>query len=193
MSFMKYASTVKFALWYFCFGNLRRTSCQEYGAALINFAETLSHTPFSFSVGLGGSMPQMKRRILNIASYQAPTPWKKAKSYALVLVISLLLISMSLCCLCSRKGNFLPSRSLGQHCFYYWSFFLFQRLWSTFVLYDLQKDHYQIYHPEQAYKRISPDSTTNSIVLCSDWKKKSLLQKIPWSMGSQSLSVWCLE
>ena len=74
---------------------LGETSCQEYGAALINFAETLSHTPFSFSVGLGGSMPQMKRRILNIASYQAPTPWKKAKGYALVLVISLLLISMS--------------------------------------------------------------------------------------------------
>ena len=139
---------------------LGETSCQEYGAALINFAETLSHTPFSFSVGLGGSMPQMKRRILNIASYQAPTPWKRAKGYVLVLVISLLLISMSpvLSMQAAKETSFRPDTSDSIVSTIDLSSY-FRDYEGTFVLYDLQKDHYQIYHPEQAYKRISPDST----------------------------------
>ena len=46
---------------------------------LINFAEKISTTPFPFVAGLGGNMKQIKRRILNIASYENPTYWKRIK------------------------------------------------------------------------------------------------------------------
>ena len=45
----------------------------DYGNTLINFAEKISLTPFPFAAGLGGNMKQMKRRIINIASYEKPT------------------------------------------------------------------------------------------------------------------------
>ena len=47
-----------------------------YGNTLINFAEKISLTPFLPSA-IGGNMKQMKRRILNIASYEKPTITKK--------------------------------------------------------------------------------------------------------------------
>lgn len=170
------------------------TSRQEYGAALINFAETLSHTPFSFSVGLGGSMPQMKRRILNIASYQAPTPWKKAKGYVLVLVISLLLISMSpvLSMQAAKETSFRPDTSDSIVSTIDLSSY-FRDYEGTFVLYDLQKDHYQIYHPEQAYKRISPDSTYKLYSALFGLEEKIITPKdsmIPWDHNHYPFDAW---
>ena len=44
-----------------------------YGNTLINFAEKISLTPFPFASGISGNMKQMKRRILNIVSYERPT------------------------------------------------------------------------------------------------------------------------
>ena len=41
-----------------------------YGNTLINFAEKISLTSFPFASGISGNMKQMKRRILNIASYE---------------------------------------------------------------------------------------------------------------------------
>ena len=51
----------------------------SYGNTLINFAEKISSNLFPFASGISGSMKQMKRRILNIASYQRPTLQKKLK------------------------------------------------------------------------------------------------------------------
>ena len=51
----------------------------NYGNTLINFAEKISTTPFPFVAGLGGNMKQIKRRILNIASYENPTYWKRIR------------------------------------------------------------------------------------------------------------------
>ena len=44
-----------------------------YGNTLIKFAEKISLTPFPFASGISGNMKQMKRRILNIVSYERPT------------------------------------------------------------------------------------------------------------------------
>lgn len=48
-----------------------------YGNTLISFAEKISLTPFLFVSGISGNMKQMKRRIMNIASYKKPTLQKE--------------------------------------------------------------------------------------------------------------------
>lgn len=45
----------------------------DYGSTLIHFAEKVSVLSFPFAAGIGGTMKQMKRRILIIASYKKPT------------------------------------------------------------------------------------------------------------------------
>jgi len=52
---------------------LEEEAYEDYGHTLINFAEKVSLTPFPFASGLGGNMKLMKRRIINIASYEKPT------------------------------------------------------------------------------------------------------------------------
>lgn len=43
---------------------------ESYGHTLIDLAEKISHSPFPFATGMSGSMAQMQRRIINIATYQ---------------------------------------------------------------------------------------------------------------------------
>ena len=57
--------------------NLEKDAYEDYGNTLINFAEKISLSPFPFATGLGGNMEQMKRRIINIASYEKPTVKKE--------------------------------------------------------------------------------------------------------------------
>ena len=61
-----------------------------YGNTLINFAEKISLTPFPFASGISGNIKQMKRRILNIASYEKPTLQKALKSITAFLLSVLL-------------------------------------------------------------------------------------------------------
>lgn len=68
---------------------------EDYGNTLINFAEKMSLTPFPFTAGLGGNMKQMKQRILNIATYEKPTRWKKWKGAAAFALTSLLLLGLT--------------------------------------------------------------------------------------------------
>ena len=64
----------------------------DYGNTLLNFAEKLACTPFPFTSGLGGNRKQMKRRILNIASYQRPDRIRRLKSTLVFILTSVLLI-----------------------------------------------------------------------------------------------------
>ena len=52
---------------------LHTDSYQDYGYALINFAEKISLSPFPFSSSLGGTIKQLEQRILNIATYKKPS------------------------------------------------------------------------------------------------------------------------
>ena len=63
-----------------------------YGNTLINYAERISLSSFSFAAGLGGSMKQMKQRILNIASYEKPTFRKKLSGMTAFALIAVLLL-----------------------------------------------------------------------------------------------------
>jgi len=58
---------------------LEEDAYEDYGNTLINFAEKVSLTPFPFAAGLGGNMRQIRRKIINIASYKKPTFMKTLK------------------------------------------------------------------------------------------------------------------
>ena len=66
----------------------------DYGNTLINFAEKISLTPFPFAAGLGGNMKQMKRRIINIASYEKPTFIKRVKGMTAFMLTAVLLLGL---------------------------------------------------------------------------------------------------
>lgn len=64
---------------------------EAYGNTLINFAEKISRLPSPFAAGIGGTMAQMKKRILNIAAYQPATRKKGLYGLAIYLMLAVLL------------------------------------------------------------------------------------------------------
>lgn len=139
---------------------LNEEAYEDYGNTLINFAEKVSLTPFPFASSLGGSMKQMKRRIINIATYEKPTFAKKLKSTVAFVLTAVLLAGLS------------PILSIhaADEQKYQWD--TTQKKISTidvseqfgtytgsFVLYDLENNHWFINDREQAVTRVAPDST----------------------------------
>ena len=74
---------------------LEEDAYEDYGNTLINFAEKVSLTPFPFAAGLGGNMKQMKRRIINIASYEKPTFMKRLKGMTAFMLTAVLLLGLA--------------------------------------------------------------------------------------------------
>lgn len=139
---------------------LEPDSYEDYGMTLIHFAEKLSRPAFPFAAGLSGNMPQMKRRILNIAAYETPTTKKRLTGMTAFLMITVLLL------------NFAPllSANAAKDDHYQWDTShknitaidlssWFQGYKGSFVLYDMGQDSWSIYDMERAALRISPDST----------------------------------
>lgn len=131
-----------------------------YGNTLINFAEKISLTPFLFVSGISGNMKQMKRRIMNIASYEKPTLQKKLKSITAFLLTSALLLGLA---------PFVSTYAADENR-YQWNISkkncsnidlsnYFGEYEGSFVLYDLKNDTWKIHDMERAALRIAPDST----------------------------------
>lgn len=139
---------------------LDKDAYEDYGFALINFAEKLSHTAFPFSAGLGGNIKQIKRRILNIAVYRKPSALKMAKNIAVYCLTAALLAGL-VPALLSRAaeddhyewngtGRNISSIDVSEY---------FNGYEGSFVLYDLTSDQWSIYNEDLASVRVSPDST----------------------------------
>ena len=131
-----------------------------YGNTLINYAERISLSSFSFAAGLGGSMKQMKQRILNIASYEKPTFRKKLSGMTAFALIAVLLLGCT---------PFLSTYAADET-HYHWNSSqenvsctdlssYFGAYDGCFVLYNAKADAWKIYNPERAVLRLSPDST----------------------------------
>ncbi len=139
---------------------LEEDDYEEYGNTLINFAEKVSLTPFPFAAGLGGNMKQMKRRIINIASYEKPTFIKRVKGVTAFILTSVLLIGFA---------PFISTYAAdGSH--YQWDYSAknlsyvdlsthFGEYEGSFVLYDMGNDGWTIYDMEHATLRVAPNST----------------------------------
>lgn len=156
--------------------NLGEENALDYGHTLVDLAEKISADFLPFTSGISGNMRQMTRRIRRIAAYSHPSRAAGIKSTAIGLAAALLLFglspSLSACALwalpasapAAVKGTSdiadraevfgenpkITSRNLSSS---------FGDAEGTFVLYDTAADSWQIYNPEMALTRMSPDST----------------------------------
>ncbi len=139
---------------------LPESDYEAYGAALINFAEKVSHMPFLFAAGMSGSMKQMRQRIAAISTYEKPDAFRKAKGCTAFALIGALLLTPAPLLSTQAAGqeqyrwnpslDRISTLDLSSYCDGYEG---------SFVLYDLKNDHWHIYDMEHALLRTSPDST----------------------------------
>lgn len=131
-----------------------------YGNTLIDFAERISHTGFPFVAGLGSNIGQLKRRILNIASYQKTDMKKRRKGLAVLMLTAVLFVNVI---------PLLPVQAAKKDVFQ-WNISpekvsqvdlsaCFEKYQGSFVLYDSRQDIWYIHNRKYAKERISPDST----------------------------------
>lgn len=131
-----------------------------YGNTLINFAEKISLTPFPFSSGIGGNMKQMKRRILNIASYEKPTFIKRVKGMTAFILTAVLLMGFApFISTYAADGSHYQWDSSSENISYVDLSTYFGKYEGSFVLYDLENDAWSIHDMEHATLRVAPNST----------------------------------
>ena len=139
---------------------LNEDDYEDYGNTLINMAEKISLFPFPFSTGISGTMKQMKRRILNIVSYENPSIQKRLKSSSLFGLIALLLLKLApVLSTYAVEENHYEWNTSSKNISYIDLSAYFDTFEASFALYDLKNDAWQIYDKEHATLRVSPDST----------------------------------
>ncbi len=139
---------------------LSESDYEDYGNTLINFIEKVSLTPFPFTAGISSNMKQMKRRILNIATYKKPSLRKRIRSTAIFLLTSVLLFSTApaLSTYAVDGERYYPDFS-DENVSYVELSDYFGIYEGSFVLYDLEQDSWKIHNPELSTLRVSPNST----------------------------------
>ena len=121
----------------------------DYGNTLINFAEKVSLTPFPFTAGLGGNMKQMKRRIINIASYENPTFMKRLKGMTAFMLTAVLLLGLTpFISTYAADGSHYQWNASAENISYADLSTYFGKYEGSFVLYDLENDTWSIHDME---------------------------------------------
>ena len=139
---------------------LEEDAYEDYGNTLINFAEKVSLTPFPFTAGLGGNMEQMKRRIINIASYEKPTFIKRVKGMTAFMLTAVLLLGLApFISTYAADGSHYQWDSSSENISYVDLSTYFKEYEGSFVLYDLENDAWSIHDMEHATLRVAPNST----------------------------------
>ena len=139
---------------------LEEDAYEDYGNTLINFAEKVSLTPFPFAAGLGGNMEQMKRRIINIASYEKPTFMKRIKGMTAFMLTAVLLLGFApfISTYAADVGHYQWDSS-SENVSYIDLSTYFGEYEGSFVLYDLANDAWSIHNKDHATLRVTPNST----------------------------------
>ncbi|MBO5209379.1 MAG: BlaR1 family beta-lactam sensor/signal transducer [Lachnospiraceae bacterium] len=139
---------------------LEENDYEDYGNTLINFAEKISLTPFPFAAGLGGNMKQIKRRIINIASYEKPTFIKRLQSVIAFALTAVLLLGFApFISTYAANESYYQWDSASKNISYVDLSTYFGEYEGSFVLYDLKNDLWSIHDMEHATLRVAPDST----------------------------------
>lgn len=133
---------------------------EDYGNTLINFAEKVSLSPFPFASGIGGNVKQLKRRILNIVSYEPPSFCKKLRGITAFIITALLLLGLApVLSIYAAEENDYQWEMKNEKISYADYSAYFDGYNGSFVLYDLKNDGWEIYNKEYATLRVSPNST----------------------------------
>lgn len=139
---------------------LEEDAYEDYGNTLINFAEKVSLAPFPFAASLGGNMKQMKRRIINIASYEKPTFMKRIKGMTAFMLTAVLLLGFApFISTYAADGSHYQWDSSSENVSYVDLSTYFGEYEGSFVLYDLENDAWSIHDMEHATLRVAPNST----------------------------------
>ena len=139
---------------------LEEDAYEDYGNTLINFAEKVSLTPFPFAAGLGGNMKQMKRRIINIASYEKPTFMKKLKGMAAFMLTAVLLLGLApILSTYAAEVSHYQWKTSSENISYVDLSSYFGEYEGSFVLYNLENDSWSIHDMDHATLRVAPNST----------------------------------
>ena len=139
---------------------LEEDDYEDYGNTLINFIEKVSSSPFPFASSLSGNMKQMKRRIINIASYEKPTFYKKLKGLTAFILIAVLILGLTpfISTYAADESRY-QWKSSSENISYVDFSKYFGKYEGSFVLYDLENDIWSIHDIEHATLRVAPDST----------------------------------
>lgn len=131
---------------------------KRYGRSIIAFAELYSQHAYSYmTAGLASSKKNIKNRIFMIASYKRETISGFVGKMALLLFLGCLVLTNATAKLATSEGqigNTEQTSAVYEDLSSY-----FGGYDGTFVLLDLEKEHYAIYNKANSEKRISPDST----------------------------------
>ena len=139
---------------------LEEDDYENYGNTLINFIEKVSISPFPFAASLSGNMKQIKRRIINIASYEKPTFCKKLKGMTAFILTTVLIMGLTpfISTYAADESHY-QWKSSSENISYVDFSKYFGKYEGSFVLYDLGNDAWSIHDIEHATLRVAPDST----------------------------------
>ena len=139
---------------------LEEDDYEDYGNTLINFIEKVSFSPFPFAASLSGNMKQMKRRIINIASYEKPTFCKKLKGMTAFILTTVLIMGLTpfISTYAADESRY-QWKSSSENISYVDFSKYFGKYEGSFVLYDLRNDVWSIHDIKHATLRVAPDST----------------------------------
>lgn len=133
---------------------------ENYGNTLINFVEKVSISPFPFAASLSGNMKQMKRRIINIASYEKPPFIKRLKGLTAFMLTAVLLLGLApFISTYAADGSHYKWDSSSENISYVDLSAYFGEFEGSFVLYDLGNDAWSIHDVDYATLRVAPNST----------------------------------
>lgn len=173
---------------------LEEDSYEDYGNTLINFAEKVSRTPFPFTAGLGGNMTQMKKRIINIASYEKPTMKKKLKGMTVFLITMLLLLGVTpLLSTYAAVESHYQWKSSSENIAYIDLTPYFGDYEGSFVLYDLENNTWNIHDINHATLRVSPNSTYKIYSALFGLEKGVITPDdslLPWNGNHYPFEAW---
>lgn len=133
---------------------------EAYGNTLINFAQRISLSDFPFASNIGGNMKQLKKRIINIATYHPVTQSGKIIGICSCFLIAFLFIGFTpLLSVGAAAENTYHIKENGGNISYIDLSSYFDPYQGCFVLYDSAAQGGQIYNLAMAQTRISPNST----------------------------------
>lgn len=137
---------------------LDKENYSDYGHTLLNFVQKLSHGSMPSVTGMGGTKKQIKKRIINIVTFQTESPWLKFKSALIFIVIGIAIFvftpTLSIYGLNSNIYKVSDFTTKNEDLSEY-----FKDYNGSFVLYEENTGYYIIYNENGVTKRVSPDST----------------------------------